>query len=53
MEINKNMIARIQFMNAYGKYVFMCRKFNDENHMNNFITYVSKKYSYTLDEVWY
>ena len=55
MEINKqiNMVARIQFTTAYGKYVFMSRKFNDENHMNNFIAYVSKKYSYTLDELWY
>ena len=47
------MVARIQFTTAYGKYVFMSRKFNDENHMNNFIAYVSKKYSYTLDELWY
>ena len=55
MEINKqiNMNATIQFTTAYGKSVVMSRNFNDENHMNNFITYVSKKYSYTLDEVWY
>lgn len=55
MEINKqiNMNATIQFTTAYGKYVTMSRNFNDENHMNNFIAYVSKKYSYTFDEVWY
>ena len=55
MEINKqiNMNATIQFTTAYGKSVVMTRNFNDENHMNNFITYVSKKYSYTFDEVWY
>ena len=47
------MNATIQFMDAYGKYVTMTRNFNDENHMNNFIAYVSKKYSYTFDEVWY
>ncbi len=47
------MNVTIKFMNAYGKYVVMSSKFNDENHMNNFINYVSKKYSYTLDEVWY
>lgn len=55
MEINKqiNMNATIQFTTAYGKSVVMSRNFNDENHMNNFIKYVSKKYSYTFDEVWY
>lgn len=55
MEINKqiNMNATIQFTTAYGKSVVMSRNFNDENHMNNFIAYVSKKYSYTFDEVWY
>ena len=47
------MNATIQFTTAYGKYVVMSRNFNDESHMNNFIAYVSKKYSYTLDEVWY
>ena len=54
MEIkNNNMNATIQFTTAYGKYVVMSRNFTDKNHMNNFISYVSKKYSYTLDEVWY
>jgi len=54
MEIkSNNMNATIQFTTAYGKYVVMSRNFNDENHMNNFIKYVSKKYSYTFDEVWY
>jgi hypothetical protein len=47
------MNATIQFMNAYGKYVTMSSKFNDQLHLDNFIKYVSKKYSYTLDEVWY
>jgi len=47
------MNATIQFMNAYGKYVVMSRNFNNQLHLDNFIKYVSKKYSYTLDEVWY
>jgi hypothetical protein len=55
MEINKqiNMNATIQFTTAYGKYVVMSRNFNNQLHLDNFISYVSKKYSYTLDEVWY
>ena len=47
------MNATIQFTTAYGKYVVMSRNFNDQLHLDNFISYVSKKYSYTFDEVWY
>jgi hypothetical protein len=47
------MNATIQFTTAYGKYVVMSRNFNNQLHLDNFISYVSKKYSYTLDEVWY
>lgn len=47
------MNATIQFTTAYGKYVVMSSKFTNQLHLDNFIKYVSKKYSYTLDEVWY
>lgn len=47
------MNATIQFTTAYGKSVVMSRNFNNQLHLDNFISYVSKKYSYTLDEVWY
>ncbi len=47
------MNATIQFMDAYGKYVTMSRNFNNKLHLDNFIKYVSRKYGYTLDEVWY
>ena len=47
------MKVTLQFMDAYGKYVHMVREFNDEKHLNNFVSYVKNKYRYTLDEVWY
>lgn len=50
----KKMKATLEFYSLnYRKLVVMHKQFNDINHMNNFISYVTKKFNYTLNEIYY
>ena len=43
----------LTFINISGKQVVMKKTFTDESHLNNFINYITKRYNYMFDEVWY
>jgi len=45
--------ATLQFDTGQGRNWVVRRKFNDKNHVRNFIDYISRKKGYTFDEVWY
>jgi hypothetical protein len=48
------MKATLEFYSLnYRKLVVMHKQFNDINHMNNFISYVTKKFNYTLNEIYH
>jgi hypothetical protein len=47
------MKATIKFMNNWLKVIYVTKEFNDEKHLNNYISLMSAKYNYSVDEVWY
>lgn len=47
------MNATLQFYNRSGKVVVIRREFSDKKHLDNFINYATRRFGYSLDEVWY
>jgi hypothetical protein len=47
------MNATLQFFNRSGKVVVIRREFSDKKHLDNFINYTTRRFGYSLDEVWY
>ena len=47
------MNATIQFYNRSGKVVVIKREFSDKKHLDSFINYTTRRFGYSLDEVWY
>jgi hypothetical protein len=43
----------LTFITNSGKQVVMKKKFTDKGHVNNFINYITNRYNYIFDEVWY
>lgn len=51
---NDNLMnATLQFFNRAGKVVVIRREFSDKKHLDNFINYATRRFGYSLDEVWY
>jgi hypothetical protein len=43
----------LTFITISGKQIVMRKKFTDENHLTNFINYITNRYNYLFDEAFY